>query len=132
MSKKRMLIAAVAFILAAVLAAHVVLLIRREWHNAVRSHVYTQMQGISGAMQKYREHQGIYPKALTELCPFYLPDDRLRDRLFRDWCSRKVMVPEYPYGFRVNGTDLFITCTFSVPLYTQIVFACASGEVMAE
>lgn len=132
MRKIRMLIAGVGVILAAMLAVQVVCLIHREWHNAVRSHVYTQMQGISAAMQKYRKDCGTYPKALADLCPTYLPDEKLRDRLFRDWYSRKVMVPEYPYGFRLSGTNLFITCVFADPTYTQVVFACASEEVWSE
>ena len=129
MNKKRMLIAGVAVIVVALLAVQVAGLIRREWHNAVRSHVYTQMQAISGAMQKYHAEHGAYPAALSELCPTCLPSDTLRDRHFRAWCSRKTMVPEYPYAFRLNGSNLFITCQFSGPMYTQVVFECASGEV---
>ena len=132
MSRRRILVVAMAVIFFAVLVVQFIHLARREWHHAVQQHVYTKMQVISGAMQQYRGDHTTYPSSLSKLCPTYLPNDLLRDRLFHDWFSRRTIVPEFPYGFRLDGTNLFITCRFSGPMCTQIVFACASGEVSPE
>jgi hypothetical protein len=115
-----------------ILVVSAVRLARQEWGNAIRLRIYADIQEIARALQEYENQYEAYPTDLSGLQPTFISGERLNGKIYREWCSRKILVPMNPYGMRAINGDVFITCTFNGIGYTQIIFECKTGITRVE
>ena len=106
--------------------------LRNQHVNAHRSVVYRQMNMIREGVIACQKKDGQLPSSLIELEPAFIRPGVLDREPACAWMSRRVIVPDHPFGMRSTDRSFEITCLFFGDGYSQVVMNGITAEVRVE